>query len=198
MGAVVLGLTGGVCTGKSVVARFLREEGLTVIDADEIARSLLRRGQEAYRMVVEAFGEGILRDGGEVDRRKLGRLVFSDPSKRKRLEEILHPLIEEEIEDRLRRAQGDVVIDSPLLIERGDHRKVDYVIVVYAPRPLQIERMRRRDGLSREEAEQRLRAQWPLEEKIAQAHFIINNAGPLEYTREQALRVLRAIRRSNQ
>ncbi|RLA94894.1 MAG: dephospho-CoA kinase, partial [Deltaproteobacteria bacterium] len=81
MGAVVLGLTGGVCTGKSVVARFLREEGPTVIEADEIARSLWRRGQEAYRMVVEAFGEGILRDGGEVDRRKLGRLVFSDPSK---------------------------------------------------------------------------------------------------------------------
>ena len=187
----MLGLTGGICTGKSVVAQFFREEGLTVIDADEIARSLLRKGQEAYKMVVEAFGGGILKDSGELDRRKLGRMVFSDPSKRKRLEEILHPLIQQQIEDRLKGARGEVVIDSPLLIERGDHRKVDYVVVVYAPRHLQIERMRQRDRLSREEAEQRLRAQWPLEEKIARAHFIINNAGPLEYTREQALRVLR-------
>lgn len=192
---ILIGLTGGICTGKTTVANIFASQGINVIDVDEISRSLLKKGAEGYLRVIKAFGKRVLR-GEEIDRKRLAAIVFDDTEQRKKLELVIHPLIEEAIEEKVKRCcEGEIVIDSPLLIERGDHEKMDFVIVVYTPEPLQIERMIKRDGLTREDALKRLKAQLPLSEKIASAHYIVDNSRDIEYTREQVLRVLADIRK---
>ncbi len=195
---VVIGLTGGIASGKSLVSSFLRELGAVVIDADLIAREVVAPGQPALAMIVEAFGPGILRPDGSLDRKALGALVFADPDLRKKLEEITHPFIIARIKEELARLaescpDGVVVLDAPLLFEAGLEGLVDEVWVVYVDAATQLARLMSRDGLTRAEAEQRLAAQIPLAEKARRADRVIDNSGTPEATRAQVNRLWREL-----
>jgi dephospho-CoA kinase len=191
----IIGLTGGIASGKSVVSRTLKGLGMTVVDADDICHEILAKDSAIRQEVVRTIGTGVLNEGGEIDRGKLGGIVFREPERRKALEAILHPPIREEMWKRARENSGeDVVLDVPLLIETGVHKRVDLVVLVYATRELQIQRLMARDEVSREEAVRRIDAQLSLEEKVSYAHYIINNTGSVEETEEQANRFYQAIR----
>jgi dephospho-CoA kinase len=190
-----IGLTGGIACGKSLVAQCLRTLGASIIDADELAHRLLEPGQPGYTAVVEAFGSSILepREGSSqppINRRRLGTLVFADAAQRRRLEALLHPLIFAEA-DRQRTAleaanpAAVIVFVAPLLFETGADRHVDRTIAVVADEATQASRMIARDGLSREEALQRIRAQWPVMEKQRRANEIIDGARPPDEVRQR-------------
>ncbi|HEY7678860.1 MAG TPA: dephospho-CoA kinase, partial [Candidatus Methylomirabilis sp.] len=167
--ALVVGLTGGICTGKSTVSRMLADLGATVIDSDDVAHDLQAPGQVTYARVVQAFGPGILNAAGEIDRRRLGALVFAEPTRRAELEAIMHPAIVAESDRRVREALAAgvqlVVVDAALLVEVGRHRTFPRLVVVVASEAEQVRRLRARNGLSESEARQRLAAQMPLSEK---------------------------------
>jgi len=168
---IVIGLTGGVGTGKTTVSRMFRSMGARVIDADRIAHSLLAPGSKVCAQVKKEFGT--------VDRRALGRAVFADARKRKVLESIIHPFIIRRILEKARAAGGMVVIDAPLLFETGLAEKVDTVAVVTASRENQLKRLRTKTGLAAKELAARIRCQMPLSQKVRRADFIIDNNGPL-------------------
>src|SRR5919204_3123206 len=188
----VIGLTGGIASGKSTVAGMLRELGVTVIDADEAARAVVAPGTPGLRAVVEAFGPEVL-DGDRLDRWKLGAIIFADEAARRRLEAITHPLIRAWMAERQREAEerGEerVVLDIPLLYENGLDRGLKAVMVVYAPAEVEMERLMARNGFGREEAARRLATQLPIEEKKALAAYVIDNSGNREQTLEQVRRV---------
>ena len=190
-----VGLTGGIACGKSLVARYFQALGAHLIDADELAHRLLEPGQPGYQAVLAAFGTSIL-DQAEgagpapINRRRLGTIVFSDAAERRRLEAILHPLIFAEA-DRLRGAldaahpHALIVFVAPLLFESGADRRVDRTIAVIADEATQISRLMARDGLNREEAMQRIRAQWSAAEKAKRADETIDGARPPDVVRQQ-------------
>lgn len=188
---LLIGLTGGIGSGKSTVAAMLAELGAAVVDADAIAREVVEPGEPALASIVAAFGSGVLDEHGRLDRRRLGRLVFRDPEARRRLEAIVHPAVRARTRERIRRFAEEgrhpaIVWDVPLLFEVGADRLVDEVWVVVAPREERLARLRRRDpDLSPEELERRMAAQMPLEEKAARADVVIDNSGPLEATRRR-------------
>jgi dephospho-CoA kinase len=186
--ARIVALSGGIGTGKSTVAAMLRELGAVVIDADALVREVQEPGSLAIDEIVEAFGPGIVRQGGELDREKLGALVFRDPEARKRLEAIVHPRVRALMARRIQEAQASgatlIVLDIPLLFE-GGRRGFETTILVYAPEALQIERQVARNGYGRDEALRRVRAQMPIEEKRKLADFVVDNSGSLEETRRQ-------------
>ncbi|MBW2038381.1 MAG: dephospho-CoA kinase [Deltaproteobacteria bacterium] len=190
----VIGLTGGIASGKSLVSRILMGVGAVVIDADDIGREIMAKYAPVRQEVVKTFGKEVLKEGGQIDRGKLGRIIFRDLERRKVLERILHPLIQEEMWKRVQGSSGDVVLEVPLLIEKGEHEKVDLVVVVYVTREAQIQRLIRRDGISRQEAARRIDTQLPLKEKVSHAHYIINNTGSVEETEEQVLRFYQVIK----
>jgi len=196
----VIGLTGGIASGKTTVAAMLRDLGATLIDADAAARAVVEPGTPGLNAVVEAFGPEIL-DGDRLDRWKLGAIVFEDPAARRRLEEITHPLIRAWMAERQREAEerGDVrvVLDIPLLYENGLDRGLKAVILVYAPAEIEMERLMARNSLSQEEAGRRLAAQMPIEEKKARADYVIDNSGTREQTLEQARKVWKQITRGS-
>ncbi len=192
---MVIGLTGGVGTGKSTVASILKEVGLPVIDADQIAHQLLRPGTEVYRQVLTAFGPDILRPDGEIDRRGLGKIVFNDPEKRRLLEEITHPAIKAQIRAEVEgyKAKGqDVVLEVPLLFEAKMEEEVDEVWVVTASSQTQRQRIMARDGLTPAEAERRMQAQMPLAEKLARADAVIYNEGTIADLKSQVKTLLKS------
>lgn len=180
----IIGLTGGIASGKSTVSRILERLGAVVIDADQLAREAVMPDRSAHQAIVAAFGEGVLLPDGTIDRTALGRIIFADPSARKRLEAITHPAIRELAEQRLaelRRSGVSVAVYmAALLIEAGATDRVDEVWVVYVDRETQVRRVMARDGLSRSEAEQRLAAQMPMEEKAERGQVVINNNGTPE------------------
>lgn len=189
---LVIGLTGGIASGKSTVSGILRQLGAHIIDADAIARSQMRRGTAVWRSVVEAFGDEVLKSDGEVDRRRLGEMVFRDPAKRRLLDEITHPPVVEEIGRRIRAfPEGIVIVDVPLLVEAGMASMVDRLWVVWVDRETQVGRLMKRDGIGREEAALRLGAQMPLEEKAKMADVVIDNSGSIGDTRLQVERAWR-------
>ena len=192
----IIGLTGGIASGKSLVSQTLKRLGMTVIDADDISHEILAGDTAIKQEVTRIFGKEVLNEEGDIDRGKIGNIVLAlKPERRKDLEKILHPPIREEMWKRARESgSNDVVLDIPLLIETGAHERVDLVVVVYATRELQIQRLMARDGISRHEAMQRIHSQLPLEEKISAAHYIINNTGSVEETEEQTTRFYQAIR----
>ena len=190
----VIGLTGGIASGKSLVSQTMKGLGMTVIDADEISHEILAKDDAVKQEVVKAFGKEVLTGGEAVDRGKLGGIVFRDPERRKALERILHPPIGAELWKKAREGGDDVVLEVPLLIEHGEHERVDLVVVVYVTRERQIRRLMRRDGISREEAVRRIDTQLPLEEKVSYADCVINNGGSVEETEEQVLRFYKAAR----
>jgi len=196
---VLVGLTGGIASGKSLVARVFRDLGAHIIDADRIAHELLGPGQQAYREVLDYFGEELLLPNGGIDRKKLGELVFNDAEKRAWLNSCLHPRIFAIYTTRvrqLRRWQPDsmIVFDAALLIETGYHRKMDRTIVVYADVEQQIERLAVRDKFSREQALSRIASQMPLSEKRGHADFVIDNTGTREETERQARELFKRLK----
>lgn len=174
----LIGLTGGIASGKSTVAdRFVRR-GAELIDADQVARDVMRPDTHTYYQVVEHFGAGVIDDDGFIDRAALGAIVFSDPSQRAVLNGITHPPIMAEIARKLELLvafDGCVVLDVPLLVEAGADRRYDAVVVVAATEQAQIDRLVRDRGLSEREAKARVEAQAPLEAKLARATHVIWN-----------------------
>lgn len=180
-----VGLTGGIASGKSVVSKKLSDLGAYVIDADKISKVVMRPETECWKKVVAAFGKAILQNDSSIDRKKLASIVYDDPDKRNTLNHIVHPAIKQKIEDELEKIGNEssdavVIIEAALLVETGAYRGYDKLIVVHAPVELQIERMIKRDGITREEARKRIDAQWPIDKKIAVADYPIRNEGSLD------------------
>lgn len=182
----LIGLTGGIATGKSTVARMLAGHGAIVIDADALAREVVRPGEPAFDQVVERFGIDIVLPDGTLDRARLGDSVFADSGARRDLERITHPRITEMLRERIAEALAGsaplVVVDVPLLFENGREAMFEGVLLVYAPADVQVLRLRERNGLDDEAARQRLAAQMPIEEKRARATWVIDNSGSLDAT----------------
>jgi dephospho-CoA kinase len=188
---VRIGLTGGVASGKSTVAKMLQELGATVIDADALAREVVARGTPGLDQVVAEFGPEVLTADGDLDRPAMGRLVFNDEQARKRLEAIVHPLVFERIVELEEQAPADgvVVHDIPLLAENGRAGDFDAVVVVDAPPELQLERMLGDRGWTREDAESRMRAQASREDRLALATYVVENTGTHEDLRTKVAEV---------
>lgn len=186
---LILGLTGGMATGKSTVAKMFVELGAIHIDADSLSREIVAPGEPAWWAIVDRFGSVVLREDGQLDRKALAALVFSDPQKLAALNKITHPPIITLIRQRLAEARasgaGLVVLEAPLLYEAGLDSEVDRVVVVAAAEATQLERLVPRDRLLESEARQRMAAQMPLSEKIRLAHYCLDNNGSLEDTRRQ-------------
>lgn len=185
-----IGLTGGIATGKSTVSQMLVERGAALIDADVIAREIMEPGHPVLAEVVERFGRDILLPDGRLDRKKLGAIVFSDSGQRKLLESITHPAIRAEMKGRMANIEAAeprrlVVADIPLLFESGLEGLYEQIMVVYVPRPIQLERLMLRDRLTLEQAEARLQAQMDIEEKRERADVLIDNSRGKEETERQ-------------
>lgn len=191
-----VGLTGGVASGKSTVSALLKESGAVVIDADQLAREVVARGTPGLAQVVAAFGAGILTPEGDMDRAAVGRIVFADEGQRKMLESIVHPLVFERIVELEAAAGPDdlVVHDIPLLAESGRADTFDAVIVVDAPTEVQVERMLRDRGWTREDAESRIAAQASREDRRAIATYVIDNTGTLDDLRQRVTEVVAELR----
>jgi len=184
----LVGLTGGVGSGKSTVAAMLRELGATVVDADEAAHAVYEPGTQGFAAVVREFGEKFVSDG-RIDRKRLGELVFKDADARQRLNAIVHPLVREWMAARTaeaaERGAGVVVQDVPLLFENGLERLFPVVVLVWVPREVQIDRLVSGRGFSRERASEVIAAQMPIDEKRARAQHVIDNSGATELTLAQ-------------
>jgi len=184
----VLGLTGGIGSGKSMVLSMFANLGAEVIDADQLAREVVEPGQPALEEIATAFGRDMLMPDGRLDRGKLARIIFADPVARARLNAITHPRIQERMatEMALRGSRpGLLIVDIPLLYENDRSDTVESVIVVWVDAKTQLRRLTERDGLTPDEARQRIAAQMPLDEKRARADLVVDNSGSRENTRRQ-------------
>ncbi|WHY37549.1 dephospho-CoA kinase [Bacillus velezensis] len=192
--SLVIGLTGGIASGKSTVARMLIDKKITVIDADAIAKQAVETGMPAYGQIVEAFGKDILLENGDIDRKKLGSIVFTDEQKRLKLNQIVHPAVRAEMlkqrDEAVARKEQFVVLDIPLLYESGLDYLVGKVLVVTVPADIQLKRLIERNSLTEEEAMSRITSQMPLTDKTKKADAVIDNSGSLEYTKHQLEEVL--------
>lgn len=195
---LLVGLTGGMATGKSTVSALFAHLGARIIDADLLARDVVAPGQRAHAEIVQAFGPEVLQDDGYLDRKRLGAIVFADADKRKRLEEITHPAIrvrqqrilsvyEEEA------FEGVVIWDAALLLESGSATGMDRVVVVFADPATELSRLMARDGLGEEEARRRIASQMPVAEKAKLADYVIDNSGSRAETERRVREVYRAL-----
>lgn len=180
---ILVGLTGGVATGKSTVAKMFKQCGAIVIDADELAREVVKPGKSAWREIVKTFGKTVLNPDRTLNRRELGAIVFRSRTKLRQLEHIIHPRVAHEQMRLTKQAakkdpQAVVIYDVPLLFEVGIDKRVDIIIVVTADRKAQIARLKKRNGLSRPEAIRRIRSQMPLDEKRRRADRILDGTIP--------------------
>ncbi len=179
---LLVGLTGGIGSGKSTVARLLAGRGAVVIDADALARDAVTSGTDGFRQVLERFGPQIVGADGELDRAALARIVFADPDRRQILEAIVHPQVQRGIAERIASQAGSdriVVLDSPLLVETGAHQACDVVVVVRAPVPLRVQRLVAR-GMDETDVRARMDAQAPVAEAERVADEIVDNDGSQE------------------
>ena len=184
-----LGLTGGIASGKSVVAAILRELGFPVLDADSISHKLMEPGQTAHREILQSFGADLAGSSGNIDRHKLAAIVFADPAKLAKLSSILHPRVDQivfrQLEDWQKSgAHTAAFVEAALLIEAGMAARLDGLVVAWCTPEQQLERLRAR-GMSETEARRRIAAQLPLEEKLKRATYTINCSGTLDETRAQ-------------
>ncbi|WP_337287770.1 dephospho-CoA kinase [Candidatus Methylomirabilis sp.] len=186
---VVVGLTGGICSGKSTVAALFKNLGAIVIDADQVAHEVVEPDRPLFEVVASTFGREVIGADGRIDRGRLGAIVFADPKARRRLEELLHPAIIQECERRIRLAEVSGVavclVDAALLIESGWYTRFNAVILVEASETVQLDRLVGSRGLSRDDAMLRIRSQMSQEEKRRHAHYVIENEGPLDETERQ-------------
>ncbi len=185
----LIGLTGGIATGKSTVAATLAGRGAAIVDADVVAREVLVPGEPAFDAVLATFGRDVLGRGGAIDREALGAIVFADPERRAELERITHPRIHELMQRRILEALRSsallVVADVPLLFERDRDGDFEGTLLVYAPATVQLQRLRERDGLDSAAAQRRLLAQLPIDDKRDRATWVIDNSGTRESTAGQ-------------
>jgi dephospho-CoA kinase len=196
---LLVGLTGGIATGKSTASAIFRALGCVIIDADLLAREVVEPGQPALADIARDFGPGVLQADGRLDRQALGAVVFDDPAKRRRLEAITHPRIRERLAHRLdtlaaERFDGLVIFDAAVIVESGNWKAMDRLVVVVADEAIQIARLQARDGIGREEALRRIRSQMPHSEKEKLAHYVIDNSGDRGATEAQVRRVHAALR----
>jgi dephospho-CoA kinase len=184
-----IGLTGGIACGKSLVRRRLEERGFPTLDADEVVHRLLGPGSEATREIRERFGETVIGPDGAVDRKALGAIVFADSRERAGLNEIVHPRVWAEIARFFGEAAEAgarlAVVDAALMVETGSYETYDRLIVVHCRPEQQVERLMKRDGLSRWQAEKRIAAQMPIEEKRGYGDFLVDTSGSLAETEER-------------
>jgi dephospho-CoA kinase len=185
-----VGLTGSIAVGKSFVLDVLRELGARTIDADQIARECVEPGGPGLTAVVNEFGHGVLNADGSLDRAKLGAIVFSDEAKREKLNSILHPFIIARQDEIMRHWEDETpnaiaIIDAALMIESGGFKRFDKLVVVHCPPEIQIQRLMKRNRLTREEAELRVKSQMPQEEKMKYADYLIDTSGEYANTRRQ-------------
>lgn len=189
----VIGLTGGIASGKSTAARVLAELGARVVDADAIAREVVAPGQPALADLVRAFGREMLLPDGTLDRKRLGAVIFADADKRRALNAITHPRIAAEMQARLGRLRdegaGVAVYEAALLVENGVHHGLDGLVVVACDEATQLRRLIERDGFSEAEARARIAAQAPVDDKIRAATWVVDTSGPLGETKKQLARV---------
>lgn len=199
---LIVGLTGGVASGKSVVSQVWKEEGAYLIDADRIARELVQPRAPAWKALVKAFGKEILQEDGSIHRKKLATRVFSNPVERELLNRILHPRIKREIDRRIKGIgqkgpKAIVVIDAALLVETGYYRDVDKVVVVTSTKKQQIERLRRREQMAQEMARGIIDSQISGEERIKVADIIIRNEGSRKKTERKAKEVFEELKKAD-
>jgi len=188
--SILIGLTGGIGSGKSLAASYFREQGAKIIDADIISRQVVESGQPAWKEIVGEFGAGYLNPDQSLNREKLATEVFQNEKKRTVLERIVHPRIFSEEKKRYEEysksdSRAIVIIDAALLIESGNYKNVDKVVIVKTSLETQIERVMQRNGISREEVENRLKSQMPLEEKSEFADYILDNECSREELKSQ-------------
>ncbi|MGH7640421.1 MAG: dephospho-CoA kinase [Candidatus Dormibacteria bacterium] len=185
----LIGLTGGVASGKSTVAQMLQERGARVVDADQLARRAVETGSPALMEIRQVFGEGVMAQDGTLDRAELGRLVFADARARAELERVIHPLVADLSREEIRQAKAEgvqvVVYDVPLLYETAREDEFEGVVVVYVDPEVQLLRLRQRSGLSQAEALARIGAQMPLSRKRELATWVVDNSQTREATRLQ-------------
>jgi len=196
----LIGLTGGLATGKTTVARLFQACGASLIDADQLARQVVEPGKPAWRELARTFGKGVLRPDRSIDRQALGRLVFRDRTGLRKLNAIVHPRVARArarlTREILRKDAAAVIIyDAPLLIEAGAHKQMDRTIVVTADRPTQIHRLQARNHLSRTEALRRIRSQLPLAQKLKLADYVIDGTLPLTRLTRHVKRIYRELKR---
>jgi len=196
---ILVGLTGGIATGKSTIAEMLERCGAILIEADALAREVVEPGKPAWRAIVELFGETVLKRDRSINRQVLGSIIFSNMKQRRQLERIIHPRVARE-QARLTKAiarkypKAVVIYEVPLLFEAGIDKRVDKIIVVTADRETQIARLKKRNGLSRTEAIRRIQAQLPLEKKIHRADHVLNGAFSRPLLRKQVRQLFKNLR----
>lgn len=192
-----IGLTGGIASGKSTAARILREMGHSVVDADALARLVVAKNGPAYREVLSVFGPDFVDGNGDLDRKKLGQIVFADKKKRVQLEQIVHPKVKSLAlleKSRLETEGKNIAFyDVPLLYERNLEAEFDAVLLIYAPESIQIERMMIRNGYSESEARERMQAQIPIEQKLLRSPHVVMNTGKIEDLKMEIKKILREI-----
>jgi dephospho-CoA kinase len=178
---MIIGLTGSIATGKSQSSKIFKLLGCYIIDADKLSRTLTVKGSKCLADIVKIFGKDILKPNGELNRKKLGLIVFSDKQAKTELEKIIHPHIIKKTNEVIAKKHKttDIIVDAPLLFEVGLDRVCDKVIVIYAKYHLQLKRLMKRDNLSKQEAEKRIALQMPIEEKMKLADITIDNSGTL-------------------
>ncbi len=195
-----IGITGGIASGKSLVTKKIFDLGIPVIDADVAARKVVEKGMPALQEIAEKFGLDYIQSDGNLDRKKLGTLIFSDSNQRQLLNEIVHPKVREwmqaEKEKYLNQGAEIIFMDIPLLYE-SEQSMVDQIIVVYVDKPVQLRRLMQRDKLSEAAAYERIAAQMPLDEKKARADYVIDNNGTEQDTLRQLAELLTQLRADN-
>jgi len=192
---MIIGLTGSIASGKSTVAKMLKDYGLPIVDADVVARLVVEPGTPTLQKIVEVFGEDALMEDGAMNRQKIGSIIFHDEEKRKELNSIIHPAIRQEMlrqrDEYIENGEKTVIMDIPLLFESKLQHFVEKILVVYVSEETQLERLILRNQLTEEDAKARIASQLPLSEKIHGADAVINNNGTIEETAQQLEAILR-------
>lgn len=195
---IKIGITGVIGSGKSTLAKILKECGVLVIDADEISRNLTKKGTATFDRIVSVFGRNIIAQDGELDRKKLAEIIFSDPLKKRLLEDIIHPAVScerDKILNEIEKTKPDsvVALDIPLLFETGMEKEVDYVIVAYADEKTLYSRVQKRDNMSFDEFIKRLGNQMPLSEKVKKGDFVVDTRKEIEDLKLELLEIIKKI-----
>ncbi|WP_102263826.1 dephospho-CoA kinase [Mesobacillus jeotgali] len=192
--SLVIGLTGGIASGKSTISAMFTNLGITVIDADIEARLAVEPGEKAYNDIVSHFGTGILEEDRTINRPKLGEIIFNNEEKRVLLNSIVHPAVRERMAQKREKAEAAgekaVVLDIPLLFESKLTGLVEKIIVIYVDEQTQLERLMKRNGFSEGEAYSRIKSQMPLKDKVSLADAVIDNSGSIELSRQQLMEIL--------
>lgn len=191
----VIGITGGIASGKSYVSSVIKKAGYPVIDADLISKDLSQKGGSVYHAIIRTFGESFLDQNKEINRQKLGSLIFNDKQAKGLLNSISHPLIIEEMEKQIKMAKTDLVfVDVPLLYESGLENMFDKIVCVYLPRKIQIERLMNRDNISYEYAVKKIESQMSLDKKKRMADFVINSSNSFDYVSLDVIELIKKLK----